>query len=416
LDEADAALATMRGKPLARETRIVMLNAEAWLAIDTGRLRAVAPFIDEMVGLLEGSDRLELWYHTTTANRMPGLPGMIRPLLRHADALLRAAGDSSLTIRVIAILTLAWCALFQGRIADAVALRDRAKADAEWSGHTGAIVGHMLLLSAFLDVIRGDVDAALAAALERERVLGVGYSSWGRVTFKMLRLRIASVGENAEALHEIAGEMEALRTSVGGLPDEPRMLSQRPALAELAWLEGRVDDAIAQWRDALRHEESIDFYGQASETRVRLARALVRQRDVGAAAQVLQPVFARADADGAPGGVLFAGSALAEVAAVEWGHALDAGERAKLRSWAQMVAFAPAPAPPEAAPAQPAEDLSPRERDVLRRIAAGDSNKLIARAFDLSPHTVKRHVANILDKLEVDTRGQAAAWFRSHPG
>ena len=39
-------------------------------------------------------------------------------------------------------------------------------------------------------------------------------------------------------------------------------------------------------------------------------------------------------------------------------------------------------------------------------MAAGDSNKLIARAFDLSPHTVKRHVANILDKLGVQTRGQ----------
>jgi LuxR family maltose regulon positive regulatory protein len=56
--------------------------------------------------------------------------------------------------------------------------------------------------------------------------------------------------------------------------------------------------------------------------------------------------------------------------------------------------------------------LSAREREVLARIAAGDSNKLIARAFDLSPHTVKRHVANILDKLGVQTRGQAAALYR----
>ena len=51
--------------------------------------------------------------------------------------------------------------------------------------------------------------------------------------------------------------------------------------------------------------------------------------------------------------------------------------------------------------------------EVLARIAAGDSNKLIARAFDLSPHTVKRHVANILDKLGLASRGQAAAWYQS---
>jgi LuxR family maltose regulon positive regulatory protein len=58
--------------------------------------------------------------------------------------------------------------------------------------------------------------------------------------------------------------------------------------------------------------------------------------------------------------------------------------------------------------------LSAREFEVLARIAAGDSNKLIARAFDLSLHTVKRHVAHILDKLDLDSRGQAAAWYRSH--
>ena len=64
--------------------------------------------------------------------------------------------------------------------------------------------------------------------------------------------------------------------------------------------------------------------------------------------------------------------------------------------------------------------LSSREYEVLERIAAGDSNKMIARALALSPHTVKRHVANILDKLNLRSRGQAAAWWltqrRLHPG
>lgn len=55
--------------------------------------------------------------------------------------------------------------------------------------------------------------------------------------------------------------------------------------------------------------------------------------------------------------------------------------------------------------------LSSRECEVLERLAAGDSNKMIARALTLSPHTVKRHVANILDKLSLRSRGQAAAWW-----
>ncbi len=62
-----------------------------------------------------------------------------------------------------------------------------------------------------------------------------------------------------------------------------------------------------------------------------------------------------------------------------------------------------------------ARALSQREREVLQRIAAGDSNKMIARALALSPHTVKRHVANILDKLGARSRSQAAAWLlRAH--
>jgi DNA-binding NarL/FixJ family response regulator len=58
--------------------------------------------------------------------------------------------------------------------------------------------------------------------------------------------------------------------------------------------------------------------------------------------------------------------------------------------------------------------LTAREREILERITAGDSNKEIARAFDLSLHTVKRHVANILTKLGVSSRVQAATWKYAH--
>jgi LuxR family maltose regulon positive regulatory protein len=57
--------------------------------------------------------------------------------------------------------------------------------------------------------------------------------------------------------------------------------------------------------------------------------------------------------------------------------------------------------------------LTLREHEILARIAAGDSNKQIARRFSLSLHTVKRHVANILNKLGVNSRVQAAAWARA---
>jgi DNA-binding NarL/FixJ family response regulator len=55
------------------------------------------------------------------------------------------------------------------------------------------------------------------------------------------------------------------------------------------------------------------------------------------------------------------------------------------------------------------EELTTRERDVLRLVAEGKSDPEIARALVLSPHTVHRHVANILRKLGLHSRAAAAA-------
>lgn len=54
------------------------------------------------------------------------------------------------------------------------------------------------------------------------------------------------------------------------------------------------------------------------------------------------------------------------------------------------------------------EQLSPREREILREIAKGASNKEIARTCDIAETTVKIHVQHILRKLNVSSRVQAA--------
>ncbi|SEG69145.1 two component transcriptional regulator, LuxR family [Bryocella elongata] len=53
--------------------------------------------------------------------------------------------------------------------------------------------------------------------------------------------------------------------------------------------------------------------------------------------------------------------------------------------------------------------LSPREIDVLRLIAVGNSNKLIANHLSIGEATVKSHVANILSKLGANDRAHAVA-------
>jgi LuxR family transcriptional regulator, maltose regulon positive regulatory protein len=56
--------------------------------------------------------------------------------------------------------------------------------------------------------------------------------------------------------------------------------------------------------------------------------------------------------------------------------------------------------------------LTERELEVLRLLAAGASNKDIAEALVISMATVKSHVSHILSKLNVSSRGQAAARAR----
>jgi DNA-binding CsgD family transcriptional regulator len=53
--------------------------------------------------------------------------------------------------------------------------------------------------------------------------------------------------------------------------------------------------------------------------------------------------------------------------------------------------------------------LTPRELDVLALIAEGESNKAIARRLAISLHTVKFHIASLLDKLDAQDRAEAVA-------
>ena len=55
----------------------------------------------------------------------------------------------------------------------------------------------------------------------------------------------------------------------------------------------------------------------------------------------------------------------------------------------------------------PHEDLTPREREVLRHLALGRSNKDIADALAICEETVKTHVGHVLAKLQVENRAQA---------
>lgn len=58
--------------------------------------------------------------------------------------------------------------------------------------------------------------------------------------------------------------------------------------------------------------------------------------------------------------------------------------------------------------------LSLREKEVLKRLAAGEHNKAIAISLTISLKTVEFHITNILKKLGVDSRDEAIVWMLKH--
>jgi NarL family two-component system response regulator LiaR len=85
------------------------------------------------------------------------------------------------------------------------------------------------------------------------------------------------------------------------------------------------------------------------------------------------------------------------------------------RKLMSAIAAEPAAAK-DAPPARPPQtsDLTEREQEVLHLVAAGMNNRQIAEHMIISEKTVKTHVSNILSKLGLEDRTQAAIWAIKH--
>lgn len=79
----------------------------------------------------------------------------------------------------------------------------------------------------------------------------------------------------------------------------------------------------------------------------------------------------------------------------------------------KLVGYVTQP-PTETEPPAVATSLTPREIDVLRLLASGASNKEIAQQLTISEGTVKKHISNILQTLDLRDRTQAAIYAVKH--
>ena len=102
-----------------------------------------------------------------------------------------------------------------------------------------------------------------------------------------------------------------------------------------------------------------------------------------------------------------------DAALAEAGRALDVltrlGARSEIARASNVAGGLATPAPARSAATRPASGLTAREIEILRLISSGLSNQAIADRLCISEHTVHRHVANTLSKLDVPSRSAAVA-------
>jgi len=432
VDEAIARLAALRREPLDRDTEALVELMATWHAVVRGPQQGPMQHLRRVLELLEGDAArgtpvaaASLWLRCAPHSMFIGRPGMLPVIERFVAGALAAAGDEHVPLRAAAHSMLAWTQLWQGRFDAAERSMDSARSDERWLGQPRNLRIPILMFESVRSTMRGDLAGHRHASLEM--IADVDADPERRATWRGVYL--FNHGRSSFALGDRAGLDEALEM-LAATPPETEWPCMRPARVALrgqaAFDAGRLAEALALLTDAARDSAELDTIALDATVRVSLARVQLRLGQVDAAWQGIAAMLDHARAGGEVGGLLVCGRA----ACSELAAAPAPAEHAQRRAWLQTLLEpmeraapgVPSPRGPQTAPASAAsaateraraDVLTERENDVLALIAAGDSNKLIARRLDLSPHTVKRHVANILDKLGLDSRGRAAAWHQA---
>jgi ATP/maltotriose-dependent transcriptional regulator MalT len=283
------------------------------------------------------------------------------------------------------------------------ALEEARRACRRFSETNNPATGLALYREAELLRLQGDLDAA-------ERAYRAASGAGWEPQPGLAQLRLAQGrADAAEA---------ALRRALAETADPLRRAELLPAYVEIMLAAGGLDDArvacdeletvAARYSSALL--DAITAYERAA---VELAagdapRALELMRRALDAWRTLEAPYEVARTR------LLIGEAC---------RALDDTDACELELEAALADFVRLGAVPDAAraerllgraPQKDAHGLSPRELEVLRLLAAGQSNRQIAATLVISEHTAARHVQNIFGKLRVSSRAAATAFAFGH--
>jgi DNA-binding CsgD family transcriptional regulator len=264
-------------------------------------------------------------------------------------------------------------------------------------------IGHAFYQRAEIHRLRGDVRDADEAYRQA--------SEWGWTAQPgMALLRLAEGHTNAA---EAAIRREALE-----ITDQSRRCRLLPAYVEVMLGVGDTESARTAAEELAQIATVIDVAPLHAASRQALGAVLLAESNPAQALQTLRQAWTTWNELGIPYEVarvrLLIGRSCRE---------LGDEETARLEFDAALRAFRRLGARPDIARAEalarksspgPAGQLTAREVEVIRLVAAGKTNRMIAGELFLSEKTVARHVSNIFTKLGVSSRSAATAYAFEH--
>jgi len=260
----------------------------------------------------------------------------------------------------------------QGRSDEAAALFDRSGA------HPIASLGRTAMALDHGDLRRG----AELAERHLRRLPPKNRTERAAALELLVRAKASSGAE--QDLDAARATLQELERIAEDAQTSPLLAATRLSAGLIAVAAGELDDARREFEDAVDLYEKSGAPFETARTRIELARVLERLgRTDAASAEVNRALDALTRLD-----------ARIEIASAQSMRERLTGAAAPLRA---------------SEPIRDTGGLTAREIEVLKLISSGLSNQAIAERLCISEHTVHRHVANTLSKLDVPSRSAAVA-------
>ena len=403
LNQAESVLAAAANAQLPPALQVPFESLRAWHGVARGDTEAV------LSGLSAMADNATLAPETRYPNIVDmsyghfiGLPGTRAPMERLRQL---CRGERMVEVKVPALD--AWLAFWHGEPnVSRETLQVMLQLQRHLPGDVMLSISALHLHSLHLTV-QGQTAEALHVFGQVFDVMTPGYSQGWRRTYAHVQARIHWRAEDAAGLAGLLPDLSRVRSA-----REWPVLDTGAALVQgqHALLIGNLSTA----RTLLERAVILQCGGRLpvfmGDARFALAACYAEQRELSTAAVLFDELLAETLQDDGLGLLLEPPARLQSL----WRKLeskLQCPVAAQIDLRRRLAIWEGADFPAKIVPVD--DPLSAREREVMALLADGQSNKLIARALGLSLHTVKRHVANILTKLDLESRTQAVAhWHR----